>query len=107
MCSTARVSSARTPAVDDTGSTLQYVGDQRDPVILDPYLTILHFTDETTSETIGLLVNWASHPGWIDPQANPMNQRVFDMDARRQGSEIRSQRSDFRGQYDGSLTSDL
>lgn len=56
------------PTVDDTGSTLDFVSDTRDPIIYDPTVTVARFVDAASPDTtIGTLVNWASHPeysGW-------------------------------------------
>jgi len=64
----ARMLVATTQTVDPvTGSTLMYVGDKRDPVIYDPTVTIARFVDAASpTTTIGTLVNWASHPGYVD-----------------------------------------
>ena len=79
----ARLKVARTltidPPGDPTGSTLHYVGDIRDPIIYDPWMTLLQFTRESDGATIGTLVNWASHVQWIDPPANPENLASADL----------------------------
>jgi len=49
--------------VDEGGSSLQYVGDRRDPVTLDPTVTIIRFASTTEPErTVASLVHWSAHP---------------------------------------------
>jgi hypothetical protein len=48
-----------------------YVSDTRDPVIMDPTLTLVQFVRERApSETIGTWVNWASHPEYTGSRNN-------------------------------------
>jgi hypothetical protein len=55
------------------GSTLAYVNDVRDPVIYDPTLTIVRFTDDASpTTTLATLVNWASHPEYTGRENNLM-----------------------------------
>jgi hypothetical protein len=62
---------AQVEARDEDGSTLQYVGDNRDPNILDPTVTVVQFTlldePETTWAT---LVHWAAHPEYSGSRNN-------------------------------------
>lgn len=60
---------ASTQTLDDDGSPLAYVGDIRDPIILDPTLTIAQFRSvEEPERTVGTLVHWSAHPeyAWFD-----------------------------------------
>jgi hypothetical protein len=52
------------------GGTLDYVNDVRDPIIYDPTLTVAHFTDHESGESIGTLVNWAAHPEYTGSRNN-------------------------------------
>lgn len=55
------------------GSTLAYVNDVRDPIIYDPTVTIVRFTDDTDpTTTLATLVNWASHPEYTGRENNLM-----------------------------------
>jgi len=57
---------ARTDTLDADGSPLAYVADVRDPIILDPTLTIAHFTSVAEpSRTVGTLIHWAAHPEYV------------------------------------------
>ncbi len=48
-----------------------YVSDTRDPVILDPTLTLVQFVRESApSQTIATWVNWASHPEYTGARNN-------------------------------------
>ncbi|RMH41028.1 MAG: hypothetical protein D6689_12150 [Deltaproteobacteria bacterium] len=54
---------AQTRTVDADGSSLRYVGDRRDPVILDPTLTVIRFAAAGEPErTVASIVHWAAHP---------------------------------------------
>ena len=56
---------ARTETVDD-GSTRPYVADVRDPIILDPTLTIVRFAAAGEPErTVASIVHWAAHPEYV------------------------------------------
>ena len=57
------MSVATTMTVDEGGSSLQYVGDRRDPVTLDPTLTIIRFASTAEPQrTVASLVHWSAHP---------------------------------------------
>lgn len=58
----AHVSYASTFLRDQPGGQLQYIGDARDPFILDDEVRIMNFTGATSGETIATLVNTAGHP---------------------------------------------
>lgn len=48
---------------DPTSGTDEWNHDIRDPVIYDPTMTVIQFTEEADpTKTIGTIVNWASHP---------------------------------------------
>lgn len=58
---------------EDGGSTLAYVNDVRDPIIYDPTVTVVRFTDDAApSTTLATLVNWASHPEYTGRKNNRM-----------------------------------
>src|SRR5262245_36221399 len=49
--------------VEDAGSDMShYVGDSRDPVVIDNMLTVFLFQRPTDQTPITALVNWAAHP---------------------------------------------
>jgi hypothetical protein len=57
------MSVAQAMTVDDTGSSLQYVGDRRDPVVLDPTVTVIRFAATAEPDrTVASLVHWSAHP---------------------------------------------
>ena len=57
------MSVATVMAVDEGGSSLQFVGDRRDPVSLDPTVTIVRFASTADPErTVASLVHWSAHP---------------------------------------------
>lgn len=58
----AHVSYASTFLRDQPGGQLQYIGDARDPFILDDEIRIMNFTGAESGETIATLVNTAGHP---------------------------------------------
>lgn len=51
---------------DVPGGTLRYVGDLRDPVILDPEIRLLRFVEAGTDTTISTVLNFAAHPEYLD-----------------------------------------
>ncbi len=60
------MSVARTATVDLEGSTKPYVADVRDPIIIDPTLTVLQFAAVAEpGRTVGTLVHWAAHPEYV------------------------------------------
>lgn len=57
---------ATTPTLDGTGSARPFLADLRDPVIVDPTLTIVHLTSMADpGRTVGSLVHWSSHPEYV------------------------------------------
>jgi len=57
---------ATTPTLDGTGLARPYVSDIRDPVVLDPTLTIVHLMSTAEpGRTVGSLVHWSSHPEYV------------------------------------------
>lgn len=52
-------------AVDDNGSCLPYVGDVRDPAILDPTVSVIQFAAVGEARNVATLVHWAAHPEYI------------------------------------------
>ncbi len=65
---------AQVDTVDDTGSSEPFVGDSRDPVILDPTLTLIRFARAgRPSETVATLVHWSSHPEAAGPYNNEIS----------------------------------
>jgi hypothetical protein len=62
---------ARTETLDEDGSPIPFVGDNRDPKILDPTLTVLQFTAaDDPDRTVASLVHWASHPEYAGSRNN-------------------------------------
>jgi hypothetical protein len=62
---------AQTETVDENGSTLPWVGDGRDPNIVDPTLTVVQFGSVATpGETVAALVHWAAHPEYSGSRNN-------------------------------------
>lgn len=67
----ARMRVAQVVTANAMGSTLDYVNDVRDPVIYDPTVTIVQFTDaQTPAQTIATWVNWAAHPEYTGDHNN-------------------------------------
>ncbi len=59
---------------DSTGDTRNWVNDTRDPVIYDPTLTIVRFTDtEHPGTTVATWVNWAAHPEYSGSRNNQLS----------------------------------
>ncbi|RZO55094.1 MAG: hypothetical protein EVA89_26590 [Sandaracinaceae bacterium] len=48
------------------GGVTRWVGDLRDPVILDPEIRVMRFVEAGTETTIGTLVNFGTHPEYLD-----------------------------------------
>lgn len=65
---------AQQKTLDEDGSCLPYVGDVRDPAILDPTLTVIRFaaTDEP-DRTVASLINWAAHPEYTGSDNNEVS----------------------------------
>ena len=56
---------ARTETVT-SGRTSPYVADLRDPIIVDPTLTVIQFSSTTAPDrTVATLVHWAAHPEYV------------------------------------------
>lgn len=58
----AHIQYARTRLRDQPGGTLRYIGDARDPMIIDDEVRIMRFTSVASDATIATLVNTAGHP---------------------------------------------
>lgn len=62
---------AQTRTEDGDGSTLEYVGDNRDPNVLDPTLTVVQFTAaDDPATTVATLIHWAAHPEYSGSRNN-------------------------------------
>jgi hypothetical protein len=67
----ARMRVAQVVTADAMGSTQDYVNDTRDPVIYDPTVTLVQFTDASDrARTLGTWVNWAAHPEYTGSRNN-------------------------------------
>ena len=55
---------------DPDGSTRAYVGDGRDPVIIDTTLNVMRLFEPTSGETIATVVIFASHAEFMDSDNN-------------------------------------
>ncbi len=57
------MSVAQGMTLDESGSSLEFVGDRRDPVTLDPTITVIRFAAASEPDrTIGSIVHWGAHP---------------------------------------------
>ena len=62
---------AQVETLDEDGNSKPYVGDGRDPVIIDPTMTIMQFASVAApDETIATLVHWAGHPEYSGSENN-------------------------------------
>lgn len=63
---------AQVDTVDENGATApEWVGDGRDPVIIDPTMTILQFlSTEDPGRTVATLIHWAAHPEYTGSRNN-------------------------------------
>jgi hypothetical protein len=62
------------------GNTHEYVGDGRDPMIYDPTMTIIRFTEATDdTKTIATLINWAAHPEYSGSRNNLLTADYVDL----------------------------
>lgn len=69
----ARVRYGRTiPGEHPTKGIANVVSDARDPVILDPYLTVLGFQDAADGSTIATLVHFTSHAEYSSDEINSL-----------------------------------
>lgn len=55
---------------DPDGETYRYVGDGRDPMIIDLTMNVMRFFRPGTDDTIATVVNFASHPEWVGSRNN-------------------------------------
>ena len=62
----ANVQYARLDLRDAPGGLTRYVGDNRDPMIVDPEMRIMRFVEAGGDTTIATLVNYAAHPEYLD-----------------------------------------
>ena len=59
----ATMSVAQGMTLNAAGSSLEFVGDRRDPVTLDPTITVIRFAAQSEPDrTIGSMVHWGAHP---------------------------------------------
>ncbi len=63
---------AQVETVDESGSTTpEWVGDGRDPVIIDPTMTIMQFLSvNNPGTTVATLIQWAAHPEYSGSRNN-------------------------------------
>ena len=62
---------AQVATLGEDGSPLAFVGDGRDPVVLDPTLSVLRFADaEDAARTVATLVHWTGHPEYSGSRNN-------------------------------------
>ncbi len=61
----ARVSYAAVEVDDHENGACNFISDTRDPVIILNTMTLVHFTERDSGDTISTLVNWHSHPEYI------------------------------------------
>ena len=70
-----RVAATRT--VDGMGRTRPYLGDIRDPIIVDPTLTVVQLTAAAEpGRTVASLVHWSSHPEYVGFDNNLLSSDV-------------------------------
>ncbi len=50
--------------------TFEAVIDLRDPIVIDDTVTVMRFTENTSGEVIGTLVNWGNHPETVSDKNN-------------------------------------
>lgn len=68
---------AAVPTVDRDGSAQPYLGDLRDPIILDPTLTVVRFGSLAAADrTVATLVHWSSHPEYVGFDNNLLSSDV-------------------------------
>ncbi len=68
---------AQTMTVDEGGSSLPFVGDHRDPKIIDPRITLLQFTATADpTRTVGTIVNWSAHPEYGGAKHNSLSSDI-------------------------------
>lgn len=53
---------------DLPGGVSRYVGDNRDPNIIDDEVRVIRFAEASSGDTISTLVSWASHPEYAGPR---------------------------------------
>lgn len=64
---------AQVDTVDEMGNSKEWVGDGRDPVIIDLTMTIMQFNSVARpGETVATLINWAAHPEYSGSRNNAL-----------------------------------
>ena len=53
---------------DEAGGPERWIGDNRDPEILDPELRLMRFVEAGTETTIATVVNFGAHPEYLDDE---------------------------------------
>jgi hypothetical protein len=62
---------AQVDTVDESGNSKPYVGDGRDPTIIDLTMTIMQFNSVARpGETVATLINWSAHPEYSGSHNN-------------------------------------
>lgn len=65
------MSYATAETLDESGSARPFVGDGRDPVVLDPTVTVVSFQSVANPGTsVATLVHWAAHPEYAGDENN-------------------------------------
>jgi hypothetical protein len=65
------MSVAQTETVDEDGDTRRYVNDVRDPIVIDPTVTVIQFSSvDRPGETVATMVHWAAHPEYAGSRNN-------------------------------------
>ncbi len=73
------MSFAQVETVDASGSTRPYVGDNRDPIIIDPTLTVMQFQSVARAgETVASIVHWAAHAEYSGSKNNMLTADFVD-----------------------------
>ncbi|NND34372.1 MAG: hypothetical protein HKN76_17440 [Saprospiraceae bacterium] len=62
LAANANLRPAKLRYAEDLSVAEHLVEDSRKPIVLDPGLRILHFTDARSDQTLGTLIGWANHP---------------------------------------------
>jgi len=58
----AKMTIAAVATQEPNGDMSPYVGDSRDPVVIDPMMHLMQFDDASTGKPIVTVANWGSHP---------------------------------------------
>ena len=65
------MSVSQVDTVDEGGSSQPYVGDGRDPVVIDPTMTLVQFQSVASpGDVVATMVHWAAHPEYSGSRNN-------------------------------------